>query len=212
MARVVREAEPPSASARRRERKRDAMRARLIGAAREIAAKEGWHAVTIRRIADRLEYASPILYQHFAGKDALLVEMVSIGFQELTQKLSAALRTAPPDAVLETLARAYWRFAFSARELYQVMHGLDGVPFGTVAAPPDAHAAFEVVRDALIRTAEARGAELADPNGAVDTIWAYLHGFVSLAMAGRIAGRPERALRLMLHGLPPLFASLSGGR
>jgi AcrR family transcriptional regulator len=196
-----------TASRGRRERERQAMRERLLAAARQIAAEEGWQAVTIRRIADRLEYASPILYQHFPSKDALLLELVNVGFREVTQTLQAA-RQAPPDRVLKTLALAYWRFAFSAPELYQAMHGLDGVPFGTAATPSEAQEAFRVVRAALLRLAAASHRELSDPDGAVDTIWACLHGFVSLTMSGRIAGGPARAKALLLRGLPPLFDSL----
>jgi AcrR family transcriptional regulator len=184
------------------------MRDRLLDAAREIAAEDGWQAVTIRRIAERLQYASPILYQHFAGKDALLLELVGVGFHELTGALRPAGEV-PPDQVLTTLANAYWNFAFSARELYQVMHGLDGVPFGTSETPKQAHITFTVVRAALLRLAEAGGRRLPDADGTVDVIWAYLHGFVSLTMSGRIAGGPERARMLLLRGLPPLFDSLA---
>jgi AcrR family transcriptional regulator len=188
--------------------KRTAMRDRLLDAAREIAAQDGWQAVTIRRIADRLQYASPILYQHFAGKDALLLELVDVGFHELTIAVTPAGEV-PPHRVLTTLANGYWNFAFSARELYQVMHGLDGVPFGTSATPKQAHITFTVVRAALLRLAEAGGRRLPDPDGTVDVVWAYLHGFVSLTMSGRIAGGRERAHALMLRGLPPLFDSLA---
>src|SRR5882672_7396271 len=78
---------PRNASQHRRERERLQMRGRLLDAARRIASEEGWQAVTIRRIADRLEYSSPILYQHFSGKDALLWELVREGFRELTERL-----------------------------------------------------------------------------------------------------------------------------
>jgi len=194
-------------SERRRERERLAMRARLLATARSIAAEEGWQAVTIRRIAERLEYASPILYQHFAGKDALLLELVRVGFREVTEVLRAAGEQ-PPERGLEALALGYWDFAFASRELYQAMNGMAGVPFGTPATPPEAREAFAVVRAALQRLAAARGRDLADPDGAVDVVWAYLHGFVSLAMEGRIAGGPARARTLLLRSLPPLFESL----
>src|SRR5882724_4812614 len=90
-----------SVSQRRRERERTEMRTRLLAAAREIATEEGWQAVTIRRIADRLEYTSPILYQHFSGKDALLWELVREGFRELTERLRGVL-SHPADLILAT--------------------------------------------------------------------------------------------------------------
>jgi AcrR family transcriptional regulator len=187
-----------SASRLRRERERTEMRQRLLAAARSIATAEGWQAVTIRRIAERLEYASPILYQHFAGKDALLQELVREGFRELTQRLHTAAAE-PSDRRLAALATKYWDFAFEASELYQAMHGLDGVPFGTAETPQEARAAFALCREALVQVAASKGNTLDDPDGATDSFWACLHGFVSLAMSRRIAGPPARARELMLR-------------
>jgi AcrR family transcriptional regulator len=198
-----------SVTKRRRARERLAMRARLLEAAREIAAEEGWQAVTIRKIADRLEYASPILYQHFAGKEALLMALVADGFREVAERLHAATEGGgSPDRMLERLAAAYWDFAFQVPELYQAMNGLGGVPFGTAQAPAEAQRGFAVVRTALQELASQRGRVLADPDGTVDTIWAFLHGFISLTMAGRIAGGRERSRELMLRALTPLFDSM----
>lgn len=200
------ESSETSVSQRRRERERAEMRGRLLSAAREIATEEGWQAVTIRRIADRLEYASPILYQHFPGKDALLWELAREGFREITARLRNAVEL-PPDKLLDAIAITYWDFASAAPELYQVMHGLGGVPFGTAETPHEAQEAFQLCRQALLRLATAQGGTLHDPDAAVDTIWAVLHGFVSLAMSHRIAGTPGRARELMLRALPSVFAS-----
>lgn len=186
------------------------MRGRLLDAARQIAAEEGWQAVTIRRIADRLEYRSPILYQHFSGKEALLWELIREGFGELTARLDAAPQH--PDEILATIATIYWEFAFAQPELYQLMHGLAGVPFGTSETPPEARQAFRACRDALLRVASGRDRTLVDPDGTVDSLWSCMHGFVSLTLNGRIAGEPQRARDLMSHALSAILtANLSGG-
>src|SRR5947207_213266 len=114
----------PNPSQRRRQRERLLMRARLLEAAREIAAAEGWQAVTIRKIADRLEYASPVLYQYFPGKDALLLALMSEGFRTITERLREVVRqyADDQDLLLENIAIAYWDFAFTAPELYQAMN------------------------------------------------------------------------------------------
>ncbi|NUT20695.1 MAG: TetR/AcrR family transcriptional regulator [Hamadaea sp.] len=193
-----------SGSRLRRDRERADMRVRLLAAARQIAVEEGWPAVTIRRIADRLQYASPILYQHFAGKDGLLLELARDGFAQVAEVLRAAVDDAPADHVATRLADAYWEFAFASPELYQVMHGLAGVPFGTADTPREAREAFQVCRSALVTVRPG----LSDPDGAVDTLWAYLHGWVALTMSGRIAGSRDRARTLMLRGLPGLLGGL----
>ena len=59
----------------RRDRERQELKQAILEAAREIAAREGWQAVTIRKVADRIEYSPPTIYEHFANKEAILIEL-----------------------------------------------------------------------------------------------------------------------------------------
>jgi hypothetical protein len=112
------------------------------------------------------------------------------------------------------MARAYWQFAWKNPELYQVMHGLGGVPFCTddtrkAAGRPsaEAEAVFEAVAQifrALPPLAAASEAELKD---AVHIIWATLHGLVALTMAGRITGGQAGALHLVGHAVRDFLAA-----
>jgi len=180
---------------RRRERERQELRRAILAAAREIAVREGWQAVTIRKVAERIEYSPPMIYQYFASKADLLLALLREGFAELTERLRAAQGTTPtaPEESLARVAEAYWSFAWERPELYQVMHGLGGVPFGTDATPPEARAAFAALRDA-VRPVVGDAAALDD---AVDLFWGALHGLVALAMSGRIAGGQRRATDIM---------------
>src|SRR6478736_4198606 len=67
----------------RKERERAQRRQVIVSAARELAEAEGWEAVTTRRLADRVEYSQPVLYSHFAGKDAIMAAVAVEGFAEL---------------------------------------------------------------------------------------------------------------------------------
>jgi AcrR family transcriptional regulator len=179
----------------RRERERQELRRSILEAAREIAAREGWHAVTIRKVAERIEYSPPMIYQYFASKDDLLLALLREGFADVTARLRAAHASATtPEEGLLRVAEAYWAFAWERPELYQVMHGLGGVPFGTADTPPEARAAFAALRDAVRPLTGDAAAGLDDD---VDLLWGALHGLVALAMAGRVAGGQRRATRLM---------------
>src|SRR6478672_1548091 len=57
----------PTPPRQRRERELAQRRQLIIESARELAEAEGWSAVTTRRLADKIEYSQPVLYQHFAG-------------------------------------------------------------------------------------------------------------------------------------------------
>ncbi|MEL6653646.1 MAG: helix-turn-helix domain-containing protein [Bacteroidota bacterium] len=59
----------------RKEKNREA----IMEAALEIAREESWEKVTIRKIADRILYTPPIVYEHFKNKDDLLKQLVERG-------------------------------------------------------------------------------------------------------------------------------------
>ena len=56
----------------RREKHRVERERRIVDAARNIAASEGWDAVTIRRLSDEIGYSQPVLYTHYANKAAIV--------------------------------------------------------------------------------------------------------------------------------------------
>src|ERR671912_360414 len=85
----------------RRERQRREVRQGILDAARTIAARDGWQAVTVRRLAEQVEYTPPIVYQHFANKEAVLLELVREGFHTLRTALDNARESTddPEDAL-----------------------------------------------------------------------------------------------------------------
>jgi AcrR family transcriptional regulator len=65
---------------------------RIVATARAIAAREGWSAVTVRRLADEIEYNQPVLYSHFKSRDAIVGAVAVEGFRESAAALRAAAR------------------------------------------------------------------------------------------------------------------------
>src|SRR6516225_4321601 len=99
---------------RRRARERDARHQLIIQTAREIAETDGWDAVTTRRLADTIEYSQPVLYSHFANKDAIVAAVAIQGFTELAERLhQARLRAANEPQALAGLAQAYLDFGLA---------------------------------------------------------------------------------------------------
>src|SRR3954466_2175641 len=103
----------------RRERERAERERLIVTAARELAEAEGWDAVTTRRLAAEIEYSQPVLYSHFAGKDAIMAAVALEGFGELAAALRAARTAAAgPRAALAGVAQAYAEFADGRPALY----------------------------------------------------------------------------------------------
>ena len=183
----------------RRERERAAIRQRIVDAAERIASDEDWDAVTIRAVAAAIEYSPALIYEYFSNKDEILLALMRQGYARLHAVLMKVVDTAkPPANVVEGLGLAYWAFAFESPTLYQLMHGLRGVSFGTIETPPEALACFEVLRAPIERLMAAAGThECRDSEEQAELYWAFLHGLVSLSMNQRIKGGPKRASALV---------------
>jgi AcrR family transcriptional regulator len=104
----------------RQERDRDAVRRAILDAARELFVTEGYGNVSIRKIAERIEYSPAAIYSYFPSKDDIFFDLAEEGFR---------LLSAPPDAgTSERLARLssfeqlramFWRLYEFSREYPQ---------------------------------------------------------------------------------------------
>lgn len=106
-------------------RQKEETRKNILDAAYTIAKEEGWQGLSMRKIADKIEYTAPIIYEYFSNKEAILQELTLKGFIALTKELEKAKNlSADPAEQLEKMWMAYWDFAFADKELYQVMYGV----------------------------------------------------------------------------------------
>jgi len=111
----------------RKERMRKQLRADILKTARDIAKEEGWGAVSIRKIADVVEYSPPMLYEYFDNKDKILETIRNEGFtylHEELQKLKTLYRN--PEKLIVEFAQIQWRFALEQTEVFQVMFNIEG--------------------------------------------------------------------------------------
>jgi AcrR family transcriptional regulator len=167
----------------RRARERALRHQLIVKTARELAETDGWDAVTTRRLADRIEYSQPVLYSHFANRDAIVEAVAVEGFAELAAKLADARHQASgPAEVLASVARAYLDFGLASPALYDAMFTLSShLSFGKPEAPEPLHAAFAELRTAVAPLAGNRHLDTF-----TEVFWSSLHGLVSLTRAGRL--------------------------
>jgi len=73
-------------SKERIQRIKDENRTNILDAALQIVKEEGWQALSMRKIADIIEYTAPMIYEYFANKDAILNELANQGYLLLAKK------------------------------------------------------------------------------------------------------------------------------
>ena len=184
----------------RKGRERADRQHRITAAARAIAGREGWGAVTIRRLAEEIEYSQPVLYAHFENRDAIVAAVAVEGFGDLALALRQAARASPDrPTALGNVARAYLAFALEQPALYEAMFTMrTGLRFAEADSKAELKEAFAALAAVLT---PARS----DAATATETFWAALHGLAELERSGRIrpSARDDR-LALVIHGLGEL--------
>ncbi|HEX8278238.1 MAG TPA: helix-turn-helix domain-containing protein [Segetibacter sp.] len=109
--------------AERKIRQKENVRASILKAAWQLVEQEGWQALSIRKIAEAIEYSAPVIYDHFANKEAIMLEFTRQRFQLLNGELSKAKnRFLNPEQQIEAMAYNYWDFAFKNKEYYKLMY------------------------------------------------------------------------------------------
>jgi AcrR family transcriptional regulator len=175
-------------TADRRQRERAQRHDLIIAAARDLAEAEGWEAVTTRRLAELVEYSQPVLYSHFAGKDAIVRAVAIEGFAELAARLhQARTAVAAPQRALRAVCAAYLTFAAERPALYQAMFVLPiDVKFASEDTPSQLKACFAELVAALAPFG-------AHPELRAELTWAALHGLAVLRRGGRIPRQRQDA-------------------
>ena len=170
----------------RRLRQKVEVKTSILQAAWQLVLEEGWQALSIRKIADAIEYSAPVIYSHFENKDAILLEFIKEGFRQLTEEIIRQ-RDSQPEASqqLEAIAQGYWSFAFEHKEYYQLMFGL-GIPACETVNQVTEMKEFSDVLISVIQEAISNSNQpQVDAFLKFHTYWSILHGLVSIQMIDR---------------------------
>jgi AcrR family transcriptional regulator len=174
----------------RRERERQQLRTRILDAARELFAEQGFEAVTMRKIAERIEYSPTAIYFHFKDKEALLRELCDTDFGALAQEFQKIARIGDSVDRLRQIGRAYVGFGIDSPNHYRIMFmtphppGIRGEDSRITKGNPeeDAYAFLRATTAEAIAAGRLRP-ELHDADLVSQMVWAGTHGVVSLHIA-----------------------------
>ncbi|GMU11365.1 MULTISPECIES: TetR/AcrR family transcriptional regulator [Corallococcus] len=197
----------------RKERQRAELREHILQVARDMVMKEGFGALSMRKLADAVEYAPATLYLHFENRDAIARELCVRGFQELLAVLEPAAAVKEPAERLSRLADAYLSFGLKHPEAYRLIFMEDPKLSADLfqdkqdGAGPKSFAllvrAFEDLK------ADGRALEATPAERLAEVFWAGLHGIISLKLTcSGFQGAPAEALvktlvATLVHGPKP---------
>jgi len=171
----------------RRERQKQAVRQEILDAARELFIKDGYENVTMRKIAEKIEYSPTTIYLHFNDKADLvrfLCEEAFVKLVDMFEKLGEDLRD--PLLALKRCGRAYVDFGLKYPNDYRVTFMMSLKP----QTPEDylredsmgmkAYGYLRKIVEECIRQGKFKGAEL---ESTTQSMWITVHGITSLIIA-----------------------------
>ena len=167
----------------RRRREKEALSSRILTTAWQIVKEEGWQSLSIRKIADAVEYSVPVIYDYFENKEAILLEFGKQGFELVIKKLKAARNTSPdPAEQLKAIANAYWNFAFKNKEYYQLMWGLNIPRCEVDKCMPERSVFRDLIMEPMTAIIEKGKNKNIQTCIKYHTFWSILHGLISIKM------------------------------
>ncbi|HEY4440521.1 MAG TPA: TetR/AcrR family transcriptional regulator [Candidatus Elarobacter sp.] len=188
----------------RKERQRAELREQILAAARKLVLSEGFEGLTMRKIADAIEYSPATLYLYFENREAIGRQLCEEAFGHLLRYMGTAAQVADPLERLFAIGRGYAQYALENPEEYRLIFMTDAAYMEQVFAvktdDDPGQRAFDVVVDA-VRAAQAAGhIRPIDPTLVAEMLWTSTHGVVSLAITCKdVLESPLEELSESLH-------------
>jgi len=166
-------------------RQKEEVRSAILSTAWQMVKKEGWQSLSIRKIADAIEYSAPVIYDHFENKEAILFQFVKEGFALLSKKMKAAKnKENKPEEQIIAMADAYWNFALKNKEHYQLMFGIGMATCESEKCMPEKTEFRSLLVEPIVTLLSKNRKSDANACLKYHTLWSVMHGLVSIKMMG----------------------------
>ncbi len=163
------------------ERRRLKVRDAIVEAAEDIFASEGEQGLSMRRIAERIDYSPAALYKYFDSKEALFQEIREGFFERLLKRMQAVACDAKSGPMLCTSCmRAYVETGLEQPAHYKL--AFTGISDDEEEKGTFGFAAAEHLREMIVQSVQEGWFRPVDIQMAATSVWAASHGLTLLAI------------------------------
>ena len=171
----------------RKTREKRELKQQILDAARQLFVHEGYENVSMRKIADKIEYSPATIYTYFHHKDEILDCLCEETFLKLHQEKMAAVHQMKGDALelLQKGMETYIRFGLDHPDHYTVTFILRAPQYEKPEGRETRKArtgqqCFDDMRRIVRRCMEEGKIKNADLEETSQALWAGLHGLTAL--------------------------------
>ncbi len=185
------------------------LRKLVVEAAATLLQEEGPEAVTVRKVAQKMDCSTKIIYSLFVNKEGLAQQLYLEGCKILANEFERTPQAADPVKHLLNLGETFWQFGQRYSSYYKLMFGGAFADF-----KPDEeslHGTVTAMRQLLTLISNAQEQGLIpgqyDTESVVRAVWASLHGVIHLYMGGHL-GDVQSAHAVYKQTLSMIVSSL----
>lgn len=155
-------------------------------AAYKLYVQQSYEAVTMRGVAKALGCSPMAAYRYFENKEDVFASLRAMRFQDLAKALESVPSASSPLKYLRALGSAYADFAHKAPHAYRLLYM---TPVDPLKIFPEVIKAQEQTRKVLFNATQQvvdSGDIEGDPMLLAHTLWASIHGLVSLDLDNQL--------------------------
>ncbi|HUB60267.1 MAG TPA: TetR/AcrR family transcriptional regulator [Puia sp.] len=173
----------------RKEKQKLEIRKLILDASIKLFSNEGFGNVTIRKIADLIEYSPTTVYLYFKDKDEIFAALHDIGFQKMTEANQDLATINNPLLRLHKMGENYLQFGMENPEFYNLMFIMNEPMkvFDEMGCDWNAgDAALSVLKATVAECMDKGYIAKGDAQLVSLSVWSFVHGLVSLAIRERL--------------------------
>jgi AcrR family transcriptional regulator len=200
--------------AERKAREKRMLKRKILDAARELFVREGYESVSMRKIANKIEYSPATIYTYFKDKDEILDCLCEETFRKLSEEKMPAVHKMTGDAleVLKKGMETYIQFGLDHPEHYIVTFILKAPPYERPGRYETRKAktgkdCFDNMRRLVRRCMEEGKVRNADLEETSQALWAGIHGLTALLIThpgfpfAEREGLIRRTIEILVRGV-----------
>ena len=197
----------------RRARQRTLLRQEILDAARDILVRDGYEGLSMRKVAEKIDYSPTAIYLHFKDRDELVFQVCEGLMAGLVRELHHLERqTTDPLVGLRKGLRMYVDFGLTHQEHYTaafiIPHASTPDIQGRYNDPASMSGqAFGILVRMVTACVEKKKIPPADPLVTSRALWAAIHGITSLLITiprfewGRQEDVIDRLVGILVQGV-----------
>jgi AcrR family transcriptional regulator len=186
----------------RKEREKQEMKHLIIKTAMQLFIEEGIDNVSIRKIADKIEYSPGSIYSYFTDKGEIIHAIHTEGFEKLYALQRTLDDVLDPLEKLSKMGELYMKFAMENKDYYDLMFIAKGIAAKIYEKQEwdVGQRSYDYLRETVKGCIEKGYMIETDTDAATFAIWSFVHGMASLIIRGRCSMIPEEHVKNIVKG------------